>query len=282
MIVCRSTDELIRARQQRSAPWAFVPTLGNLHEGHLALVAEAARHASQVVVSIFVNPLQFSGGEDFGRYPRTLEADLAALQVAGTDVVFVPGESDIYPNGRERHTRVRVPGLSEILCGAFRPGHFEGVATVVQRLFQLLEPAYAVFGKKDYQQWQIVRRMTADLGLPVAILAVDTLRAPDGLALSSRNGYLDARERAQAPLLYATLQEVVRSEPDTVGDWTGVLRGAEARLAAHGFVPEYLVVRRQQDLEPPEPGDRALVALAAAHLGRTRLIDNIEFSRVAV
>ncbi|HET9122775.1 MAG TPA: pantoate--beta-alanine ligase [Acidiferrobacteraceae bacterium] len=279
MKVCRGVAQLQRARAQRAAPWALVPTMGNLHAGHLRLVAAAHAEGRPVVVSIYVNPLQFGAGEDFAQYPRTLDADLAALQAVHADVVFVPAESDLYPRGVSRQTRVRVPGLSDILCGATRPGHFEGVATVVHRLLTLTAPECAVFGKKDYQQWHVIRRMQEDLSLPVRILGVDTVRDADGLALSSRNGYLSAEERVRAPALYAGLRQVVADGADAAGEWRGTLERVRTGLQQGGWIPEYLEVRRQADLELPHPADRDLVVLAAARLGRTRLIDNLEFRR---
>lgn len=256
---------------------AFVPTMGNLHAGHVRLMQEARRHAPVVVASIYVNPLQFGENEDFDSYPHTPSHDKVALLSAGVDMLFKPMESEIYPRGKALHTFVAVPGLSEDLCGAFRLGHFRGVATVVNRLFNLVTPDVAIFGKKDYQQWLIVRLMTADLGLPVEIIGVDTVREPDGLALSSRNHYLAPDERKLAPRLYETLVTLRDRIRDKNMGFDTVEENAIVELKESGFRPEYVSVRRQSDLQKPNPDDRQLVALAAVWLGRTRLIDNIEF-----
>ncbi|HEX7044151.1 MAG TPA: pantoate--beta-alanine ligase [Burkholderiales bacterium] len=260
---------------------AFVPTMGNLHAGHLRLVQEARRRAESVVVSIYVNPLQFGPQEDFAAYPRTPAEDRARLAEAGVELLFAPDDAVMYPRGRERHTQVEVPHVSDILCGAFRPGHFRGVATVVARLFQLVGPDIAVFGKKDYQQLLIIRLMTADLGMPIEVVGVDTVREADGLALSSRNGYLSPEERRLAPLLYQSLERV-RERTRGGMPFAAAEEQARAELQAAGFRVDYVSVRRAGDLEPPAPGDRALVVLAAARLGRTRLIDNLEFRIDAV
>lgn len=257
---------------------ALVPTMGNLHAGHLALVERARALAERVVVSIFVNPLQFDRADDLATYPRTLEADAAALAAAGADLLFAPSEAEVYPTGGSL-TRVEVAGVTEILEGASRPGHFTGVATVIAKLFNMVQPDVAVFGEKDWQQLLVIRRLVADLDFPVAIEGLPTVREPDGLALSSRNGHLSPEERARAPRLHAILRELVDAlkagEPD--------LAGAEARAAraleAAGFRPDYISVRRAADLALPGPGDRELIALAAAWLGRARLIDNIPFTR---
>ena len=258
---------------------AFVPTMGNLHAGHLRLMQEARRHAPAVVASVYVNPLQFAQGEDFHTYPRTPGHDKVALMAAGVDVLFMPTESEMYPRGAAVQTFVEVPGLSDDLCGTFRPGHFRGVATVVNRLINLVAPDVAVFGKKDYQQLLIIRLMAADLGLPVEIVGVDTVREADGLAMSSRNQYLTPDERQRAPRLYEALVRL----RDRVREEGMHLRAAEENafidLQTDGFRPDYVSVRRQADLQRPGPEDRALVALAAAWLGRTRLIDNVEFER---
>jgi pantoate--beta-alanine ligase len=253
---------------------AFVPTMGNLHAGHLALVTEARGLAARVVVSIFVNPLQFGPGEDFAAYPRTLEQDAGMLAEAGADLLFAPGVDDLYPEGQAGHTRVEVPGISDVLCGASRPGHFVGVATVVCKLFGLVQPDVAVFGEKDFQQLMVIRRMTADLGLPVEVWGLATVREPDGLAMSSRNGYLSADERARAPGLYRTLTRTAeRLQEGTPPAEAEALAAVE--LADAGLRPDYVSVRRAADLAPPGPRDTTLVVLAAAHLGRARLIDNL-------
>ncbi len=256
---------------------ALVPTMGNLHAGHVRLMQEARQHAQAVVASIYVNPLQFGQNEDFDAYPRTPAHDKVALLSAGVNLLFKPAESEVYPRGRDAQTFVEVPGLSNDLCGAFRPGHFRGVTTVVNRLFNLVIPDVALFGKKDYQQWQIIRLMVADLGMPIEIVGVETVRETDGLAMSSRNNYLNAAERKAAPLLYETLCTL----RDRILRHGGVTQEAEeaamASLQSHGFRPDYVSVRRQKDLAVPHPEDRLLVALAAAWLGNTRLIDNVEF-----
>lgn len=275
------TIEEISTLRERVAAWrragqrvGFVPTMGNLHAGHLALVAEARRLAERVVVSIFVNPLQFGPQEDFAAYPRTLARDQELLAGAGTDLLFAPTVAAVYPRGQAEQTRVEVPGLSDILCGASRPGHFVGVATVVCKLFNMVQPDLAVFGEKDFQQLQVIRLMTLDLSLPVAIQGLATAREADGLAMSSRNGYLTAEERARAPALYHTLQRCadwLRAGQDSAT----VERQAEEAIAAAGFEPDYFSVRRAADLGLPAPGERELVVLAAARLGRARLIDNL-------
>jgi pantoate--beta-alanine ligase len=263
---------------------AFVPTMGNLHEGHLALVrqARAERDArgdagAPVVASIFVNRLQFGPHEDFDRYPRTFERDCAMLQAAGCDLVFAPSEAELYPEPQT----VRVqppPALAEVLEGAFRPGFFTGVCTVVLKLFNVVQPALAVFGQKDYQQLAVVREMVRQLALPVRVLAGATVRADDGLALSSRNGYLSGAERAEAPTLARTLHALAEAARAGERDWPALQARAEAALRARGWVPDYVAVRRQAALAEPAPGEGgALVVLAAARLGATRLIDNLEF-----
>lgn len=255
---------------------AFVPTMGNLHAGHQRLMVEARKRADAVVASIYVNPLQFGPKEDFASYPRTLEADRALLERVGVDVLFAPEEHEIYPRGRDRQTQVEVPQLGDILCGAFRPGHFRGVTTVVARLFHLATPDVAIFGKKDYQQLLLIRLMVSDLGMPTEIVGIDTVRESDGLALSSRNGYLSTDERQRAPILYKVLQGVARRMQG--GDPRGIVEeGAATELRAAGLRPDYVSVRRAADLAEPGAGDKLLIVLAAAWLGRTRLIDNLEF-----
>ncbi len=263
----------LRADRRRVA---FVPTMGNLHAGHRFLMEQAHLYADAVVASIYVNPLQFGPTEDFAAYPRTPEADIALLRAAGVDVLFLPDEKEIYPRGRQAQTIVEVPGLSDILCGAARPGHFRGVTTVVARLFNLVTPDIALFGKKDYQQWLLIRLMVRDLGLPIEILGVDTVRAEDGLALSSRNSYLSAPERATAPRLYGVLRALAEGIIKTGRVAEGVEANASDRLKRAGFQPDYVSIRRRSDLAIPSDQDSALVILAAARLGRARLIDNIE------
>ena len=253
----------------------FVPTMGNLHAGHLDLVHAAAARADRVVVSIFVNPLQFGPGEDFSSYPRTLADDLAQLATVNCDLVFAPDEDTMYPGGREAATRVDVPRLSEMLCGLSRPGHFSGVATIVAKLFNLVQPQLAAFGEKDYQQLAVVRRMTAELCFPVEILGVPTRREPDGLAMSSRNRYLDAAQRAAAPALYAALWRAAEALRAGRRDFVALQQAGMDNIRAAGLDAEYFEVRRQDGLEPAEPADRRLVILAAGRLGRARLIDNV-------
>jgi pantoate--beta-alanine ligase len=265
----------LRERLQREPDNVFVPTMGNLHAGHIELMRLAKqRGAACTVVSIFVNRLQFGPKEDFDRYPRTLQADADKMRDVGVDVVFSPDEREIYP---EHQTFVVEPSdLQHILEGAFRPGHFRGVATVVLKLFNMVRPRAAIFGKKDYQQYVVLRDMVKQLALPVEIIPVETVRAEDGLALSSRNGYLSPVERREAPRLYQTLQ-VARAEMQAgKRDFQRIELQAMSTLAWHGWRPDYVSLRRQADLQPPAPSDRELVVLAAAMLGRTRLIDNVE------
>jgi pantoate--beta-alanine ligase len=246
---------------------SFVPTMGNLHEGHLSLVRIARARVPRVVVSIFVNRLQFLPGEDFERYPRTFERDCSALEREGVEFLFAPDEAVLYPE--KQVVTVRPGPLGEELEGRFRPGFFDGVATVVLKLFNCVQPRVAVFGKKDYQQLMVVRALARQLDLPIEIAAGETVREADGLAMSSRNSYLTRAERAEAPRLYRVLREVAN----------GRKSAAEALvvLSDAGWKPDYVEVRRRSDLGIPGPGDRELVALAAARLGATRLIDNIEF-----
>ena len=246
---------------------SFVPTMGNLHAGHASLIRIARQHAARVAVSIFVNRLQFLPGEDFERYPRTFERDCALLESEGVDFLFAPDETVLYPE--KQQIRVQAGPLGDGLEGRFRPGFFDGVATVVLKLFNCVQPRAAVFGKKDYQQLMVVRALVRQLDLPVAIIAGETVREADGLAMSSRNGYLSAAERAEAPRLYRVLQEVAagRSNPSQ----------ALRVLSKAGWKPDYVEVRRRQDLAESQPGDRERVVLAAARLGQTRLIDNLEF-----
>lgn len=249
--------------------------MGNLHAGHIRLVEEARAKAAKVVVSIFVNPTQFGVNEDLASYPRTPEADAAKLQAAGADVLFLPSAEEMYPSRSRPAAYVEVPELSEELCGAFRPGHFRGVATVVCKLFNMAGPDIALFGEKDYQQLAVIRRMVEDLNIPVAIHGVPTVRESDGLAMSSRNGYLSAQERALAPRLYQVLTESAAALQAGKTDFTVLERIQLERLRQFGFAPEYLGIRRAADLRPPTPDDTALIILAAARLGKTRLIDNL-------
>jgi pantoate--beta-alanine ligase len=253
----------------------FAPTMGNLHAGHLDLVRAAAARVDRVVVSIFVNPLQFGPDEDLAAYPRTLEADLAHLAAEECAAVFAPEEAAMYPRGRAGATRIEVPGISGILCGASRPGHFAGVATVVAKLFNLVQPQLAVFGEKDRQQLEVIRRMTLDLGFPVELLGVPTRREADGLALSSRNRYLGPDERVRAPGLYRALHAAAGVLANGRRDFVAIQQAGMDNIRSAGLDPEYFEIRRLDGLEPPSPADDRLVVLAAARLGRARLIDNV-------
>jgi pantoate--beta-alanine ligase len=254
---------------------ALVPTMGNLHAGHASLVRRARELGECVVVSIFVNPLQFGPKEDYARYPRTLEADARLLEAEGAEIVFAPAVSDMYPAGYPPQTTVQVGGtVAETLEGEFRPGHFAGVATVVNILFNLVQPRVAVFGEKDWQQLQVIRRMVADLGMPVRVVGAPTLRDADGLALSSRNQYLQPDERARAALLYACLSAVAAAVTAGRRDYAVLCAEQVGVLEQAGFRVQYLDVR-QPDLSPPWQGSASLVVVAAAYLGTTRLIDNI-------
>ena len=258
--------------------WAFVPTMGNLHDGHMSLVARARELADQVMVSIYVNPTQFGPNEDFARYPRTPREDLALLEAAGVQAVFMPDEAMIYPFGVDEAIGFTLPArYSDILCGADRPGHFQGVAAVVTRLFHLVSPDVAVFGDKDYQQLWLIRRLVADLHMPVAIEGVPIHRDVDGLAMSSRNRYLDPAQRAAAALIYRVLQDS-RNALQAGADIAETLEKGKARLAEGGFAVQYLELRYQEDLQTAQDVRRPLVLLAAARIGQTRLIDNMAFS----
>jgi len=267
----------LRALLARRSGIAVVPTMGNLHAGHIALVREARRRAPIVVTTLFVNRLQFGPREDFDRYPRTMANDCAQLASVGCDYVFAPDEREMYPSPQTCHVEPS-PVLADILEGAFRPGFFRGVATVVLKLFNIVQPQVALFGRKDYQQLRIIEHMVRELALPIEIVPCDTMRDTDGLALSSRNGYLSDPERAEASRLHAILV-AVRDAVARGGDIAVEQAGALARLTDRGWTPDYVEVRRQSDLLIPTPADRDLVVLAAARLGRTRLIDNVEFVR---
>jgi pantoate--beta-alanine ligase len=266
----------LRERLQREPNNVFVPTMGNLHDGHIDLIRIAKPKAACTVVSIFVNRLQFGPKEDFERYPRTFQSDCDKLRGAGVNVVFAPDEKEIYP---EPQTYVVEPSdLQHILDGAFRPGHFRGVATVVLKLFNMVMPHAAIFGKKDYQQYLVLRDMVRQLALPVEIIPAETVRAADGLALSSRNGYLTPDERAEAPRLYAVLRNARGRIAKGERNFQRIELEAMALLSQNGWMPQYISVRRRADLQAPAPEDRELVVLAAAYLGRTRLVDNIELT----
>ncbi|UHD17313.1 pantoate--beta-alanine ligase [Thiocapsa bogorovii] len=264
----------VRAWRAAGERVAFVPTMGNLHAGHMSLIAEARTHAPRVVASIFVNPMQFGPAEDLDAYPRTLAHDRERLEAAGCDLLFAPGVATVYPRGSEAQTRVEVPGLSDILCGESRPGHFRGVATVVCKLFNMVQPDVALFGEKDFQQLLVIRRMVEDLAMPVEIVGVPTVRESDGLAMSSRNGYLSSSDRARAPALRRIL-EAARQSLLAGSGAAAVEREAEDALRKAGLAPDYVQVRAAEDLRPATEADRDLVILAAAYLGRARLIDNL-------
>lgn len=281
MITSAHIDDIrtqVRAWRTKGETVAFVPTMGNLHQGHITLVKQAAQKCDHVVVSIFVNPMQFGQNEDLDAYPRTLEADSQALMAAGAKLLFTPTPAIIYPKGLAQQTYVEVPGISDVLCGASRPGHFRGVATIVCKLFNIVQPDVALFGNKDYQQLLVIKTMVEDLSLPIEIIGVDTIREDSGLAMSSRNGYLTAEEKAAAPALKKAIDAMAQ----------GILQGetleqvidlAKASLVAAGFTPDYLEVRHADTLAKAEPQDKALVILAAAYLGKARLIDNLRFDR---
>ncbi len=254
---------------------ALVPTMGNLHEGHIALMTQARGHADTVVATIFVNRLQFRPGEDFEKYPRTFQADCAKLVAAGVDHLFAPTEAEMYPRPQGFHV-VPPAELDGTLDGEFRPGHFKGVATVVMKLFQIAQPQVALFGKKDYQQLMVIRNMVEDLNLPIEIVGGETVRAADGLALSSRNGYLSAAERAEAPRLYRLLTRIATALRAGQRDLATLEGDAMAELSSAGWAPDYVAIRSRRDLQLPADSDAPLVALAAARLGSTRLIDNLE------
>jgi pantoate--beta-alanine ligase len=264
----------LRAQLQPFRHPAVVPTMGNLHAGHIALVQTAKPLGDVTVATIFVNRLQFGPKEDFASYPRTLEADCAQLAEAGCDIVFAPLEAELYPEPQSFLIQAP-PALGNILEGEFRPGFFTGVATIVMKLLSCTQARTAVFGKKDYQQLMVVRQMVQQFCMPIEIVGVDTLRADDGLALSSRNGYLNASERQQAVLLSQTLKTLAHALRNGSSDYAALESAAMQTLRAAGWKPDYVVARRRVDLQPPQPGD-ALVALAAARLGTTRLIDNME------
>lgn len=268
--------ERVRGWKREGLRVAFVPTMGNLHDGHFALVRLARTQADRVVASVFVNPTQFGPNEDFARYPRTPEADARGLEAAGCDAMWLPSVETMYPYGVEATVRVQVPRVTEVLEGAHRPGHFDGVATVVSRLFNQVQPDVAVFGRKDYQQLAVIRYMVRDLAFPIEIVGADIVREANGLAMSSRNQYLSAEERAQAAAIHRCLQAM--ADAVRAGRAREVVeREARERLAADGFEPDYAVVRRQDLTEPADGETAPRVALIAARLGRTRLIDNLEF-----
>jgi pantoate--beta-alanine ligase len=276
----------IAAVRERLQDWrraglrvAFVPTMGNLHAGHVSLIEAARRHGERFIASIFVNPMQFGPNEDFAHYPRTPREDERMLAAAGCSLMFMPDVAEIYPNGSERATRVEVPGVSRILEGEFRPGHMEGVSTVVAKLFHIVEPDVAVFGEKDFQQLTVIRRMVADLCMPVKIIGAPTVRDRDGLAMSSRNQYLSSEERALAPSIYQALQKAAQRLRAGDVDFASIERAGFQALEKAGFRPDYFSVRNASDLCSATASARELVILTAARIGKARLIDNVQVTR---
>jgi pantoate--beta-alanine ligase len=270
--------ERVRAWHADGLRVAFVPTMGNLHAGHMSLIDAARAHGDRFVASIFVNPMQFGPNEDFAHYPRTPREDERMLAAAGCDLMFMPDVVEIYPNGPENAARVEVPVLSHVLDGEFRPGHFQGVATVVTKLLNIVEPNAAIFGEKDFQQLTVIRRMVADLCMPVTIIGAATVRESDGLAMSSRNQYLTPAERRIAPVIHRELQHARTQLLAGKAERDVESRGLSA-LTAAGLRPDYFVVRDARDLQPGLPHTRELVVLVAARLGKARLIDNLRVSR---
>lgn len=273
------TAELLR---DQLADWraseehiALVPTMGNLHQGHVSLIELAREHAEKVVVSIFVNPTQFGQSEDFDDYPRTMDRDTRRANRAGADLIFAPSVETMYPYGLDGATSITVPIISEEFCGSFRPGHFDGVSSVVSRLFSLVQPDAAIFGQKDYQQQLVIRRLVRDLNLPIRIVTAETIREDDGLAMSSRNQYLTEQDREIAPQLYKVLQATGKKLQAGQREFSELEATALERLRQAGFEPDYVGIRRAEDLSVPDRDCDELVVLAAANLGNTRLIDNI-------
>lgn len=268
----------LKAHRQAGERIAFVPTMGNLHEGHLQLVRKAHRLGDIVVVSIFVNPMQFGAGEDLEAYPRTLNADREKLFAEGAHYLFAPGTEDVYPEGLGAQTVVRVPDLSDTLCGSNRPGHFDGVATVVSKLFNIVQPQVALFGEKDFQQLSIIRKMVTDLCIPVDIVGVPTVRADDGLALSSRNLYLNEAQRRTAPLLHKTLIDCRDAIACGFDNFLQLESHARMQLLQAGFIPDYFAIRDARTLRSVTDATEDVAILAAARLGATRLIDNVRLT----
>lgn len=278
MQIIHTQNELravMQAWHSQSLKTSLVPTMGNLHAGHLRLVEYAGKHSDKQVVSIFVNPTQFAVGEDLDSYPRSFDQDCELLEQAGVDLVFAPDSSEMYSGAAELQTIVHVPELADKFCGASRPGHFDGVLTVVAKLFNLVQPQLAVFGEKDYQQLFLIRKMVADLNFPIDIKGIETEREADGLAMSSRNSYLSEVERARAPNLYAVLQQAVKMLQDENDDFSKIEEIVTKMLENDQFDVDYVNILRSEDLQPASCSDRNLVILAAARLGRARLIDNI-------
>lgn len=271
----RALREQLNDWRQSGEHIALVPTMGNLHDGHLELVELARQHAERVVVSVFVNPTQFGDGEDYDNYPRTLELDKRRLKRANVDLLFAPDVEVMYPFGIDTAASVSVPVLTEEFCGESRPGHFDGVTSIVTRLFSLVQPDVAVFGQKDYQQLLVIRRLVEDMSLPIQVIGAPTCRETDGLAMSSRNQYLSEDERKVAPTLYESLLDVAHALEAGVDSYAELEQKAIANLESVGFEPEYLSIRRAENLDPPIRQTDELIVLAAARLGNTRLIDNV-------
>ncbi len=270
---------ILRGYRQQEKTIGLVPTMGNLHEGHTSLVRKAAEAADIVITSIFVNPMQFGANEDLETYPRTLVGDQEKLGAAGNTLVYAPSAEEVYPDGLARHTRIIVPEVSEGHCGASRPGHFEGVATVVSVLFNMIQPDFAVFGEKDFQQLAVIRKMTRDLMMPVEVIGAPTVREEDGLAKSSRNGYLSEEERQMAPVIYQALQATAAKIVDGRDDFQVLAQEAGDSLRDAGLNVDYFNIANSQTLKPATPEDSGITLLAAALLGTTRLIDNISVTR---
>lgn len=270
--------ELRQSWRSNGQTVAFVPTMGNLHDGHLDLVKQAKSLADKVVVSIFVNPMQFGANEDLDAYPRTLDADRSKLEAHGVDALFFPAVEDVYPRGLTEQTIVEVPAISDLLCGASRPGHFRGVATIVCKLFNMVQPEVACFGEKDFQQLQVIRTMVEDLSLPISIVGVPTRRQEDGLAMSSRNGYLSAEQRATATRIYAAMKQMHEAITASQESYDDIERKASQMLMTAGLTPDYVTIRNVTTLQPATPDDTNLVILIAAFMGTTRLIDNMQLT----
>jgi pantoate--beta-alanine ligase len=265
----------VRAAMRTAGRVVFVPTMGNLHDGHIALMRQARAHGNAVVASIFVNRLQFRPGEDFDKYPRTFEADCQRMVEAGVDHLFAPAEVELYPQAQSYYIEPPAEHAS-ILEGEFRPGHFRGVATVVMKLFSIVQPQAALFGKKDYQQFMVLSAMVREFGMPIEVIPGETVRAPDGLALSSRNGYLTEAERAEAPRLYRVISGLAAEARSGARNFADLEARAMNILRVNGWLPDYVAFRKKLDLQSPSAHDSGLVVLAAARLGSTRLIDNLE------
>lgn len=270
---------ILRGFRQQGKTIGLVPTMGNLHEGHVSLVRKAAEMADVVVTSIFVNPMQFGAGEDLETYPRTLAEDQDKLAAAGNTLVFAPSAAEVYPEGLASQTQVIVPDVSDGHCGASRPGHFEGVATVVTLLFNMVQPDFAVFGEKDFQQLAVIRKLVRDLMISVDVVGAPTVREEDGLAKSSRNGYLTSEQRQIAPVVYQTLQATASKIAEGRTDFQALEKDAQQRLEQAGLRPDYVNIVNSQTLKPAAPEDQGITILVAAFLGQTRLIDNLSLTR---